>query len=106
MRSQCRGTPSGSGLSDSAITSPAWGGLENLLMDFYEAPDGIHGVMRIPLGGTMERPDFLESNGLLCLNNDGSDVGSWGMGFIDTLPAADFKGHVRRRTCGAWRKAR
>ncbi|VBB07605.1 Hypothetical protein LUCI_2870 [Lucifera butyrica] len=70
-------------------------GMEKLMYDFYDAPESLHAVMKLLFDGTMEKLDFLESNDLLCLNNDGTFVGSGGMGFIDTLPAADFNGRVR-----------
>ena len=70
-------------------------GMEKLMLDFYDAPESIHQVMNIIFDGTMERLDHLESNGLLCLNNDGTFVGSGGMGFTDALPAKDFAGKVR-----------
>lgn len=72
-------------------------GLEKLMYDFYDEPEGIHEVMKILFNGTMERLDFLEKNNLLCLNNDGSFIGSGGMGFIDKLPAEDFDGKVRTK---------
>ncbi len=70
-------------------------GMERLMLDFYDEPGSVHALMKIIADGTMERLDFLESNGLLCLNNDGSFVGSGGMGFTDSLPAKGFDGRVR-----------
>ncbi len=72
-------------------------GMEKLMFDFYDEPECVHEVMTLLCNGTMERLDFLENSSLLCLNNDGSFVGSGGMGFIDTLPAADFAGKVRTK---------
>jgi hypothetical protein len=72
-------------------------GMEKLMYDFYDEPEHVHEVMDILFKGTMERLDFLEENNLLCLNNDGSFVGSGGMGFTDTLPAEDFDGKVRTK---------
>ncbi len=72
-------------------------GMEKLMYDFYDEPESVHAVMDLLFRGTMERLDFLEGNNLLCLNNDGAFVGSGGMGFIDTLPAADFTGKVRTK---------
>ena len=45
----------------------------------------------------MAKLDFLEAEGLLSLNNDGTYVGSGGFGFTDELPAEDFNGTVRCR---------
>jgi len=70
-------------------------GLENLMYDFYGDPDGLHRIMKLLADGTMEKLDFLESSGLLCLNNDGTFVGSGGIGFTDELPGKDFAGKVR-----------
>jgi hypothetical protein len=72
-------------------------GLERLMFDFIDAPERIHELMGIIQRGTMERLDFLEAEGLLCLNNDGSFVGSGGMGFCDALPAADYAGKARTK---------
>jgi hypothetical protein len=72
-------------------------GLDKLMYDFYDEPEKVHEVMNILFKGTMERLDFLEENNLLCLNNDGSFVGSGGMGFTDQLPAKDFDGKVRTK---------
>lgn len=72
-------------------------GMENMLYDFYDEPDSVHAVMDLLARGTLERLDFLESNHLLALNNDGTYVGSGGMGYTRELPAADFAGPVRTR---------
>ncbi len=72
-------------------------GMEKLMYDVYDAPERIHEVMKIMLDGTMERLDFLESSGLLSLNNDSSFVGSGGIGFTDFLPGKDFAGTVRTK---------
>jgi len=39
----------------------------------------------------------LEQNGLLCLNNDGTYVGSGGFGWTDELPQPDYNGRARTR---------
>lgn len=70
-------------------------GMENMMYDFYDEPDKVHDVMEILSNGMHQRLDWLEENRLLCLNNDDSFVGSGGMGFIDELPGADFKGTVK-----------
>ncbi len=70
-------------------------GMENLLYDFYDEPDGVHAVMEQLTEGTLERFDYLQSHNLLSLNNDGTYVGSGGMGYTHELPAADFAGQVR-----------
>lgn len=72
-------------------------GLENMMCDFYDEPERFHEVMEIILESMMERMDFLEENGLFNLNNDGTYVGSGGIGFTDELPAPDFAGKVRTK---------
>jgi len=72
-------------------------GMENMLYDFYDEPESVHAVMDILATGTLERLDFLEHNKLLALNNDGTYVGSGGMGYTRELPAAGFTCHVRAR---------
>lgn len=69
-------------------------GLERLMYDFYDEPEGVHRLMELLLQGAMERLDLLEERSLLCLNNDGSFVGSGGMGFTRELPRVDFDGLV------------
>ncbi len=73
-------------------------GIEKLLFDFIDEPDNLHALMKILLNGTMDRLDFLESEGLLCLNNNSAFTGSGGMGYIDgVMPAPDFTGSVRTK---------
>ena len=72
-------------------------GLEKLLYDFYEEPDGIHALMEQLLKGQMERLDMLEAEGLFTLNNDSHYVGSGGLGYIDELPGPGFDGKVMTR---------
>lgn len=45
--------------------------------------------------GWLDKLDYLEANGLLSLNSDGTYVGSGGFGFTDELPQAEFAGRVR-----------
>lgn len=72
-------------------------GLENMMFDFYDEPEAFHQVMQKILDAMMRRMDFLEEQGLFCLNNDGTYVGSGGLGFTDELPAPDFSGRVRTK---------
>lgn len=66
-------------------------GLENLMYDMYDHPDGIHRLMQLLRDGTHAKLDFLEAQHLLCLNNDGTYVGSGGFGWSDELPSKAFK---------------
>ncbi len=70
-------------------------GLGQLMLDIHDSPDRVHEMMSRLRDATMDRLDFLESNGLLCLNNGCDYVGSGGLGFSDELPAEDFAGTVR-----------
>jgi hypothetical protein len=72
-------------------------GLQNMLCDFVEHPDGLKALLAIISRGHLDKLDYLEAHGLLSLNNDGTYVGSGGFGFSDELPAADFAGPVRAR---------
>jgi hypothetical protein len=71
-------------------------GLENLMLDMYDHPDGVHRLMGFLRDGYLAKLDFLEENDLLSLNTGGSYVGSGGFGWTDELPQPDFDGeHVR-----------
>lgn len=72
-------------------------GLEQLLYDFYEEPDGVHALMERLCQGQLERLDWLEAEGLLTLNNDSHYVGSGGIGYVTELPGAAFQGTVATR---------
>ncbi len=76
------------------LTHPAatFRGLENMLCDFVEHPDGLKELLSIISRGHLDKLAYLEAHGLLSLNNDGTYVGSGGFGFSDQLPAADFTG--------------
>ncbi len=70
-------------------------GLEQVMYDMVDNPDGVHRLMAFLRDGHLARLEFLERNGLLYLNNDGTYVGSGGFGWTRELPQADFSGHVR-----------
>ena len=70
-------------------------GLTQMMMDMVDEPEGLHRIMAFLRDGHMARLDFLQSNGLLSLNNDGTYVGSGGFGWSRELPQQDFGGHVR-----------
>jgi len=79
------------------ITYPAilFRGLTNMLYDFYDNPDELNELFSIISKGHLDKLDYLERNGLLSLNNDGSYVGSGGFGYTEELPQSDFNGRVR-----------
>jgi hypothetical protein len=62
-------------------------GMDKMMMDFYDNPDGVHSLMGRLRDGTLSRLKFLESNGLLAPNNDETYVGSGGLGFTTVLPS-------------------
>lgn len=71
-------------------------GLSNSLLFFYDNQLLIHRINQIINKGYLKKLEFLEKNNLLSLNNDGTYVGSGGIGYSDQLPAKDFDGvHVR-----------
>jgi hypothetical protein len=75
-------------------------GLQQMMLDMIDYPDELHRLMAFLRDGTLAKLDFLEQNGLLSLNNDGTYVGSGGFGWTHELPQPDFDGHVR--TCDTW----
>ena len=79
------------------ITLPAvlLRGLNDIFFDLEDHPDELKQLFAIISRGHLDKLDYLETNGLLSLNNDGTYVGSGGFGFTDELPAADFAGRVR-----------
>ena len=70
-------------------------GLEQMMLDMLDNPEGLHALMSFLRDGLMAELDYLEENGLLYLNNCGDYVGSGGFGWTNELPQADFDGHVR-----------
>ena len=67
-------------------------GLEQIMFDMVDNPDGLHRLMAFLRDGHLAKLDYLERNGLLSLNNDGTYVGSGGFGWTHELPAAGFDG--------------
>lgn len=70
-------------------------GLEQVMVDMVDDPEGVHRLMAFLRDGHKARLEFLEQNDLLFLNNDGSYVGSGGFGWTHELSQPDFSGHVR-----------
>jgi hypothetical protein len=70
-------------------------GLTNFMYDLMDSPDQVHRLMTILRDGHLAKLDYLEENGLLSLNNDGTYVGSGGFGWSHELPQPDFDGKVR-----------
>jgi hypothetical protein len=76
-------------------------GLENLMLDMLVYPDWVHRMMDFLSTSVHRRLDFLEENGLLALNTEGSYVGSGGFGWTGQLPQPDFDPQ-RIRTSDMW----
>ena len=73
-------------------------GLEQIMIDMYDHPEGLHKLMAFLRDATLKEIDFLEQNDLLYLNNDNTPVGSGGFGWTKQLPQPGFNGaHVRSR---------
>ncbi len=73
-------------------------GLEQMMLDMCLEPDGLKALMAFLRDGTMAQMDYLEAEGLLSLNNDGTYVGSGGFGYSRELPQEGFDlEHVRLR---------
>lgn len=70
-------------------------GLTNFMYDLMDNQDQVHRLMTILRDGHLAKLDFLQENGLLSLNNDGTYVGSGGFGWSRELPQPDFAGKVR-----------
>jgi len=71
-------------------------GLNNMFLLFYDNPQLIHQVNKKISEGYQKKLEFLEKNNLLSLNNDGTYVGSGGLGYSDQMPSKNFDGiHVR-----------
>lgn len=72
-------------------------GMENFMIDFVLDTDYLHKMMRLLTDGMNQRLDWMEQQGLLTLNNDGSYIGTGGLGWTEELPGSDFAGHVRTK---------
>jgi len=76
-------------------------GLMRIMYDCYDYPGELKRLMAFLRDGTLAKLDYLERNGLLRLNNDGTYVGSGGFGWTRELPAPGYReGCVR--TADMW----
>jgi hypothetical protein len=75
-------------------------GLQQIMFDMIDNPDLVHRLMTILRDGTLAMLDFLEEGGLLSRNDDGTYVGSGGVGWSEELPQPDFDSKVR--CCDMW----
>ena len=76
-------------------------GLDKIMLDIYRHPDELKQLMAFIRAGTLAKLDFLEKQNLLSLNNDGSIVGSRGLGWTTELPRGDFNNN-KVRTLDMW----
>jgi hypothetical protein len=76
-------------------------GLENLLTDMLLNPKWVHKLMDFLCRAVHRKLDFLERNGLLSLNTEGTYVGSGGFGWTSQLPAAGYN-PSKVRTIDMW----
>jgi hypothetical protein len=73
-------------------------GLEQIMLDMYDNPAGLHKLMAFLRNSAMGEVDFLEQKGLLSMNNDNTHVGSGGFGWTRQLPQKGNDGlHIRTR---------
>ncbi len=86
------------------LTNPAVGlyGLQELLMAFYDCPDGLHALMAFLRDDHLQTVDWLESNGLLTVNNEDDYIGSGSIGYTDLLPQSDYQPGSPARTRDMW----
>lgn len=61
-------------------------GLEDFMCDFITEPEWVHRTMNLLCEGILRRLDFLSESGMLALNNEGTYVGSGGLGYTSELP--------------------
>ena len=76
-------------------------GLEDFMCDMIAEPEYFHAVMEMLCTGHLKRLDWLEENGLLALNTEGTYIGSGGFGFTDELPTEGFD-PLKVRTIDMW----
>jgi hypothetical protein len=75
-------------------------GMENMLYMLIDAPETIHRLMAFLRDEFLQKFEYVESRGLLCLNNNDMYVGTGGYGWTEELPAPGFDGKVR--LCDIW----
>ncbi len=61
-------------------------GLEGLMLAMYDDPDGLHRLMAFLRDEALRFQDWVESEGLLTLNNENDYIGSGSMGYTHALP--------------------
>ena len=64
-------------------------GLEGLMLAMYDNPAGLHRIMGFLRDDHLAFAQWLQDEGLLCLNNENDYIGSGSVGCTRALPAAD-----------------
>ncbi|MFP4378404.1 MAG: hypothetical protein ACLFP4_15275 [Spirochaetales bacterium] len=64
-------------------------GLEQMMIDMFEAPDFLHDTMRFLVEGHRSILEQYQEQNLLSLNNDGTYHSSGGVGYTDEIPLPD-----------------
>lgn len=70
-------------------------GMENMCLMFYDDPDLLHRLMAFLRDELLAKFEFVEKNGLLCLNNNDLYVGTGGYGWTHELPREGYRGVPR-----------
>jgi hypothetical protein len=65
-------------------------GFEQVLIDMYDNPKGLHKLMAFLRDENMAKLDFLENSNLLSLNSLGDYVGTGGYGWTSELPSSGY----------------
>ena len=77
-------------------------GLEELMVTMYDNPEGLHRLMAFLRDDILAYTRWLESEGLLCLNNENDYIGSGSMGYTRDLPSPGYEGQGRVRALDQW----
>ena len=77
-------------------------GLENLMLYMYDDPDGLHRIMGFLRDDQVAYSKWLESEGLLSLNNEGDYIGSGSRGYTTDLPQSDYSPDAPPRLRDLW----
>ena len=76
-------------------------GMDKMMMDMFDDPDGIHKAMKFLHDEKMAQINFASENNLYTLNNNELYLGSGGFGWTNDLPQKDFD-PARVRTQDLW----
>lgn len=77
-------------------------GLENLMLYMYDQPEALHRLMAFLRDDHLAYARWLESEGLLSLNNGNDYTGSGSRGFTTALPQTDWREGDRVRLQDLW----